>query len=184
MTRFIEKEVVRGDIFNYGERWEDIDGFPRYQVSSEGRIFNKATGHYQSWSPNNYGHPKISLLDERGERRTRSVAFIVAKHFVQKPNELCDRVIWLNGDLEDVRAENLAWRPRWFAWNYTHQFKVEQPAYYKNLPVVNLETNVEYENIIEAGMVEGLLFDHIWRATYAGTPTFPTGSTWQIEKRV
>lgn len=176
--------MMNGDVFNYGERWEDIEGFPRYQVSTEGRIYNKATGHFMRYSPNNYGHPKISLLTETGARYTRSVAFLVARAFLIKPNHLCDRIIYLNGDLEDIRAENLAWRPRGFGWRYSRQFKIPQPTYYKNLPVVNLDTQIEYDNIIEAGRAEGLLFDHIWRSTYSGDPVFPTGSVWKIEERV
>lgn len=173
-----------GDIFNYGEEWSEIEGFPRYLISSEGRIYNQVTNQFMRISPNNYGHPKISLLTDEGFRYTRSVAFLVAKHFLEPPNELCDRIIYLDGDLQNFRASNLAWRPRWFGWKYSRQMKVPQPAYYKNLAVVNLETNTEYENIIEAGLAEGLLFDQIWHSTYAGTKVFPSGSVWQIEHRV
>jgi hypothetical protein len=173
-----------GDVFNYGEEWAEIEGFPRYLVSTEGRIFNQANNRMMKFSPNNYGHPKISLLNERGQRYTRSVAFLVAKAFVEAPNTLCDRIIYLDGDLENVRAENLAWRPRWFGWKYSRQLKIDQPVYYKNLPVKNKVTNLEYENIVLAGTMEGLLFDHIWHSTYAGSPVFPDGSVWEIEHRV
>lgn len=165
------------------EEWVEIEGFPRYMISSEGRIYNRITNRYMSSSINNYGHPKISLLAENG-RHTRSVAFLVAKAFLKKMNPLCDRIIYLNGDLTDVRAANLAWRPRWFGWKYSRQLKTHQPAYYRNLPVVNLETGSEYPNIVEAGMAEGLLYDQIWRSTYSGEPVFPTGSTWEVEERV
>jgi len=173
-----------GDIFNYGEQWSEIHGFPRYLISTEGRIYNQATNHFMKYSPNNFGHPKITLLTDQGLRYTRSVAFLVAKHFLDRPNALCDRIIYLNGDLEDVRSENLAWRPRWFGWKYSRQMKLDQPTHYTNLPVVNLETNVEYENIIEAGLTEGLLYDQIWHSTYSGDPVFPSGSVWVIEERV
>lgn len=175
---------MSGDVYNYGEIWEEVPGFPRYQVSTEGRIYNAATKRFMKLSPNNFGHPKISLLTDYGQRYTRSVAFIVAKVFIEPPNELCDRIIHLNGDLEDVRSENLAWRPRWFGWRYARQMKVEQPEYYKNQPVVNLETNMEYENVIEAGLSEGLLFDNIYHAAQHGNSVFPTGSVWAFEQRV
>lgn len=174
---------MAGDPFNYGEEWREIDGFPRYMISSEGRIFNKISNRYMSASVNNYGHPKISLLTPNS-RKDRSVALLVAKAFVEPPNHLCDRIIYLNGDLTDYRAENLAWRPRGFAWNYSRQLKREQPAWVRNLPVVNTMTNVKYQNIIEAGMAEGLLFDHIWHSTYTGAPVFPDGSIWVVEERV
>lgn len=175
-----ENFTPSGDPFNYGEEWADIEGFPRYMVSTEGRIFNKISNRNMRSSSTNYGHPKISLLTDNG-RHTRSVAFIVAKAFLDKPNILCDRVIYLNGDLTDFRAENLAWRPRWFGWKYSRQLKTQQPAYYRNLPVVNVSTGVRYENITEAGMSEGLLFDQIWHSTYTNNPVFPNGTVWAVE---
>lgn len=175
---------MTGDIFNYGEIWADIPEFPRYQISTEGRVFNKSTGHFMKSSPNNYGHPKISLIDERGVRHTRSLAMMVARSFVERPNILCDRIIYLNGELSDVRSDNLAWRPRWFCWKYSRQLKLDQPVHYKNLRVVNITTDTEYKNIIEAGITEGLLFEQIWHSTYSGGPVFPNGSIWEIDDRV
>lgn len=162
------------------EEWKDIDGFPRYQVSSEGRIYNKATNRYMSPSTNQYGHLKISLMTESGGRHDRSVVTLVARAFIEKPNPACDRVICLNGDLSDARSENLAWRPRWFGWKYSHQLKTQQPAWHRNLAVINQETNEVYENIVEAGMAEGLLFEQIWHSTYSGGPVYPTGHHWSV----
>jgi hypothetical protein len=174
---------MAGDPFNYGEEWAEIEGFPRYLISTEGRVFNKQTNREMRSSLNNYGHPKISLLTDNG-RHTRSVAFLVARTFLEPPHELCDRIIYLNGDLSDFRAENLAWRPRWFGWKYSRQLKLQQPAYYRNLPVTNTMTGAEYENIVEAGMAEGLLFEQIWHSTYSGSPVYPYGSTWEVTDRV
>lgn len=173
---------MRVEPLNDTEQWEDLREFPRYMISSEGRVYNKNTGRYMRVSPNNYGHPKISLLTEHGTRETRSVAMLVAVAFVQKPNIRCDRLIYLNGDLSDYRASNLAWRPRGFGWQYSRQIRAEQPAYFRNLPVINTTTNVRYNNIVEAGMSEGLLFEHIWHSTYTGNPIFPNGSVWVVDK--
>lgn len=164
------------------EEWADLQEFPRYMISTEGRVYNKLTGRHMRVSPTNYGHPKISLITEHGTRETRSVALLVAQVFIVKPNVLCDRLIYLNGDLSDYRASNLAWRPRGFGWQYSRQIKADQPAYYKTLPVINTITNVRYKNIVEAGMAEGLLFTHIWHSTYTGNPTFPNGSIWVVDK--
>ena len=166
------------------KEWKAIEGFPRYQISSDGEIYNTATNRLMRPSVNNYGHPKISLMTESGGRHDRSVAMLVAKAFLDKPNPACDRIIYLNGDLSDYRSENLAWRPRWFGWKYSRQLKVPQPAWYRNLPVVNLATNVRYENIVEAGTKEGLLFEQIWHSTYSKGPVFPTGSHWIVEENL
>lgn len=173
-----------GDVFNYGETWLDIPHFSRYQISSEGRVFNKVSGVYMKTSQNNFGHPKISLLDEDGKRYTRSPAVLVAKAFVKPPNNICDRVVYLNGEHDDIRSENLVWRPRWFAWKYARQLKQVQPVHYHNLKVKNILNGNVYTNVIEAGMMEGLLYEHIWHSTYTGRPVFPDGSIWAVDERV
>lgn len=165
----------------HDSEWRSIEGFPRYVINPQGQIYNVATNRYMRSSINNYGHPKISLLTETGGRHDRSVALLVAKTFLEKPNPACDRIIYLNGDLSDFRSKNLAWRPRWFGWKYARQLKVDQPAYYRSLPVINTTTDERYDNIIEAGMKEGLLFEQIWHSTYSGGPVYPTGDVWIVD---
>ena len=122
----------------------------------------------------------VEILVETRRRFTRSVAMLVAQAFVEPPNFLSDTLVVLDGDLTHVAASNLVWRPRGFAWKYAHQLKVDQPLYYRNLPVFNVVKNVEYESIVAAGMYEGLLFDDIWRSTYSGIKTFPNSSIFEI----
>jgi hypothetical protein len=128
----------------------------------------------------NHGHAKITLTDYWHQRHTRSVAQMVAEAFVMPPNELSVQVVILDGNFKNVRAENLVWRPRWYAWKYTRQLKMEQPLHYKNLRVVNIVKDQAYENIIVAGMTEGLLFEDIWRSTYTGDRIYPEGSIFEI----
>lgn len=166
------------------EVWAELREFPRYEISSHGNIFNSMTNREMRVSENNYGHLKISLFDVDGYRRTKSVGTLVAETFVEKPNILCDSVIFLNGDHHDCRADNLAWRPRWFAWQYTKQLQNETPHYYRNLKVINVLDEIEYANILEAATTEGLLFEHIWHSTYTGNPVYPNGSVWAVAERV
>lgn len=170
---------MTNDPFRDGEEWAEINGFPRYMISTEGRIYNKGTNRYMSSSLNNYDHPKISLLNIDG-RHTRSVAMLVAKAFLKKPNNMCDHIIYLNGEHNDCRSDNLAWRPRWFAWKYARQLKLPQPAYYRNLSVINVSTSTTYDNVVEAGSIEGLLFEQIWHSTFTGSPVFPSGTIWEV----
>lgn len=162
------------------ERWVTIEEFPMYEISDQGRIYNSRTQRYMETSQTNHGHTKISLMDPNGERRTRSVPLMVAAAFVEVPNHMCDHLVVLNGDLLDVAASNLAWRPRWFAWKYTRQLKIPQPIHYHNLHVLNINTNVEYSSIVDAGMTEGLLFDNIWASTYRESEVFPYGHVFKI----
>lgn len=166
------------------EVWTTIEEFPEYEVSSLGRIFNRKRDLMMKTSQTNHGHIKITLKHESGERYTRSVAMLVAEAFVTAPNLLCNQLILLDGNLSNVKASNLAWRPAWFAWKYTRQLKEEQPLYFRNLRVANMTDNVEYSCIVDAGMFEGLLFADIWRSTYTGNRVFPTGSVFEITERV
>ncbi len=174
------------------EVWKSIPGFPNYNISNLGNVYNIREQKIMRTSVNNFGHVKISLqtfvTDEEGnvikERFTRSVATMVAEAFVEAPNWMCDRVIILDGEFSNVIAINLAWRPRWYAWQYTRQLKVPQPVHYHNLAVHNITTDYYYNNIIEAGMLEGLLFEDIWRSTYTGVNLFPHGFVFEIVERV
>lgn len=166
------------------EIWTEIPNYPRYEISSYGNIFNIATDREMQISENNYGHLKVSLFDQNGVRHTRAVGVLVAEAFVEKPNILCDSVIFLDGDHHNTHVTNLAWRPRWFAWKYTRQFQGEIPHHYQNLRVANIRDHIEYANIVEAAMTEGLLFEHIWKSTYTGNPVYPNGSVWLVAERV
>lgn len=164
------------------EEWKTIPGFSRYQINANGEIYNTETNRFMRCSVTQYGHPKISLFSDNGGRHDRSVAMLVAKAFLEQPNPDCDRIIYLDGDLSNFRSENLAWRPRWFGWKYSRQLKVPQPAWLQNLAVINVDTNARYQNIVEAGKAEGLLFEQIWHSTYSGGPVYPTGSHWLVDE--
>lgn len=113
-----------------------------------------------------------------------SVALLVAEAFVEPDNLLCDQVVVLDGNFQNVAAENLRWRPKWFAWKYTHQLKTRQPLHYCNLPVVNIDTDEEHDSIIDAGIKYGLLFEDVWRSTFSGTPIYPYRERYEILERV
>lgn len=166
------------------ERWRTILEFPRYEISDRGNVYNTRFRKLMRTSRSNYGYGKITLTDYDGSRHTRSLGILVGEAFVPAPNYMCNYLIMLDGDLNNVYADNLAWRPRGFAWKYTHQLKVPQPNHYHNLPVCNVVTGREYNSIIEAGITEGLLFDDIWRSTYSGIEIFPNGSIFEVINRV
>lgn len=166
------------------ERWRTILEFPKYEISNRGNIYNTWKRSLMRTSRSNFGHTKITLTDYDGTRHTRSVALMVAQAFVAPPNFMCDYLMLLDGDLSNVDADNLVWRPRWFSWKYTRQLKIPQPMHYRNLPVRNIITGRIYDSIIEAGMTEGLLFDHIWQSTYRGSEIYPHGSIFEVIERV
>ena len=165
------------------EIWKIIPEFPDYLISNYGNVYNRRRNHMMSTSRTQWGHVKISLRsDTDGERRTLSVAQLVAEAFVEPQNHRCTHVILLDGDLNNVIASNIVLRPKWYAWKYMHQLKQTHPVHYYNLPVIDVKSGKRYESIIEAGMTEGLLFDDIWRSTYTGVSIFPNVSVFEVDQ--
>lgn len=162
------------------EVWKNIPNFSNYDVSTFGRIYNRVQDKIMRTSRTTHGHVKITLMTDGRVRYTRSVGVLVAEAFVKPPNSMCESLIILDGNLSNVEASNLAWRPRGFAWKYANQLKVPQHLYYQNLPIVNVVQNVQYKSIIDAGMNEGLLFDDIWESTYTSRRVYPTGAVFEV----
>lgn len=171
----------------FEEQWREIRDFPGYSVSNHGRIYTEryGEGRFIQPSPNNFGHIRVGLVSEwDGKRYTRSVAVLVAQAFVEAPNLWSDHVIILDGVLSNVRSDNLAWRTESAAYQYARQLKQAQPVYFQNLAVTNLDRNIEYDCIVQAGMCEGLLFKDIWRSTYSGSRVPPYGHVFEVTERV
>jgi hypothetical protein len=162
------------------EEWKPIEEFQNYQISNLGRIYSEVRDHMMSPSVNNWGHIKITLSSEWNSTRwTRSVAQMVAHAFVENP-EGYQGLIHLDGDPTNVAAHNLAWRPKWFEWKYSRQFKEDQPIHYTNLPVIDNFGNC-YDNIIEAGQVNGMLYHDIWMSCHDGVAYLPNTHIFEID---
>ncbi len=159
--------------------WTPIDEFPQYEVSSWGLIFSHRRKSVIRPTRNNHGHLRISLVNTYG-RFTRSVALLVATAFVPAEDSLSDTVVIRDGVKTNCAADNLMWRPRGFAWEYTHQLSAPRLLHYTNLPVVNTRTGVVYPSVEMAGIQEGLLFKDIWRSTYTGQRCYPSHAAFEV----
>lgn len=162
------------------EIWRSIPGYSAYSVSNFGRVHHNKRTRDMRISYQLSGHAKVALIDDYGERRTRSVAILVAEAFLERPTPYSDHVIVKDGKYWNLAAWNLAWRPRGFAFLYAYQFRRKHPAYYRSLPVRNVSQDAEYECIIVAGITEGRLFDDIWRSTWAGDRIFPYNARFKV----
>lgn len=150
------------------EEWEVIDEFPDYAVSSFGRVVNIKTDMPRKTSINQQGIVKISLYIGR-ELITRSVAVLVAEAFVKGQTNLANTPIHLDGDRENCRADNLMWRPRWFAVQYHRQFHSEE-FHNSDVAIRDVETGVEYESVKEACTALGLYYNDVYRSYVHGRP--------------
>lgn len=144
------------------EKWHELEEFPDYAVSNYGEIHNIKTGMPRKTSINNQGIVKISLYIGR-ELLTRSVAVMVAEAFCEGQTEFFNTPIHLDGDRENCRADNLMWRPRWFAVQYHRQF--QSPEFHNSdVHIVDLETGKEYHSVKEACMDLGLYYNDVYRS--------------------
>jgi hypothetical protein len=168
------------------EEWVTIFEFPMYQVSSLGNVINRNTGRRVSTSLTRQKIVKVALINERG-RYTRSVALLVANIFVYGRTDILNTPIHLDGDLQNCEATNLAWRPRWFAYNYHRQFLKNKDStidYISELgPVYETNTNMHYKNIAEAAMLNGLLIKEIFQSSNntGSKRVWPTGQIFEFE---
>lgn len=104
---------------NLTEQWKPVEGWPKYEISDQGRL--------RSWhkSPNESGHPQIPrilkggynrygyrravLVGPEGQRRSFLIYHLVADAFIgARPKGLV--LTHLNGINTDDRSQNLKYR--------------------------------------------------------------------------
>ena len=160
------------------EYWGPIRGFPNYEINNFGMVQNIRTGRIMAQTKTFTGHLKVNLFDGQFQS-TRSVHRLVAEAFVERPGPEsgslapCDTVIALDGDIANVEASNLAWRPRSVAWRYTAQFRETIPGAWHLLKVRNIDTRARYDSIVEAGIGDGVLWAEIWSSINTGRRVAP-----------
>lgn len=151
------------------ERWYELDEFPDYAVNDLGEVHNIKSGMPRKNSINQYGIVKISLYKNGRELITRSVAVMVAEAFVPGQTDFFNTPIHLDGDRENCRAENLMWRPRWFAVQYHRQFNKEE-FHDSDVHIEHLQTGKEYYSNKDACMDLGLYYNDVYRSYVHGQP--------------
>lgn len=157
------------------ETWLKIKEFPQYSVSNEGRIRNEDRKRPVQVSHTQAGASKVGLVSG-GKQYTRSVKVLVAEAFVEGRTTTFDTPINLDGDPTNNHAENIVWRPRWFACKYKMQFD-DVHKYIGMGPIKNRQTGIEYVDVVEASIMNGLLFHEVHLALVSKSPVFPT---WNI----
>lgn len=160
------------------EVWRQIYEFPAYSVSNMGRVRNDDSGRVMALSRNQYGIINVGLVVGRKQYK-RSVALLVADAFLPTwESEAFRTPIHLNGDKSDCRAENLMWRPRWFAAKYHRQFKTGRIAVRKS--IMDEKTGRVFRNSLAAAQAFGLLDDDIKFAIDRGETVWPTYQTFRV----
>ena len=159
------------------EEFRVIPEFPRYSVSNYGRVRNERTGRIMAESPNQFGDFSVGLTDGHGQFR-RSVRLLVARAFVEGEDSKFNTAMLLDGNKRNLRADNIVWRPRWFAWEYTRQFNSDY-TWYESGPIID-DYGVEYETVFSAAVTNGELCVDIYQSLYdRDRRVFPFGRQYQ-----
>lgn len=161
------------------ETWEDLEDFPGYAVSTHGRVMNKSTEMIKVASENQQGILSVNLIRDHIQNR-RSVALLVAGTFLPVPaNPRFDTPIHLDGNRFNCRADNLDWRPLWFARKYHSQF--HEPVRDDWRGVVEIvETGEVFDDVRACSTKYGLLEKEIINSAHTSTPVFPHMYTFRL----
>lgn len=158
------------------EHWLKIPHFPKYDVSSLGRVRNNETGRDMRLTINQRGIVYVGLMRD-GVQYKRSVALLVAHAFKHIPqHESFDALIHLDGNKANCKADNLMYRPFHFSINYHRQFRLP-PAYQGEIYCP--ETNETFATSREMAVKYGFLERDILAALVNEWMIWPTKMTVQ-----
>ncbi len=160
------------------ETWREIEDFSRYSVSDQGRVQNHDTGRIMKLTPNREGILTVGMM-YCGTQFRRSVPLLVAKEFVPGGTEHFDTPINLDGDLFNCRANNLTWRPRWFAVKYKRQF-TNGYGVLINRRIRNVQTGDVFADSFECAKWYGVLEWDLFESIEYRTFVWPVMQTFEI----
>jgi len=157
---------------NEYDDWRPVEGFPGYSVNPLGKVMRDATGRILIPRYNQYGVPYVGLMRE-WQQCIRSLPRLVARAFLPPPSNFFDTPIQIDGDPTNCQADNLMWRPRWYAVRYKQQFeeRYDNPL---EVPIHAINEREQFDNSFEAACRYGLLEREVVLSVLNRTPAWPT----------
>lgn len=162
----------------------EIEGYPGYMASDDGRIWNVARQKWLKPEIDKYGYCQV-CLSIGGKQKHPTVHKLVALAFISNPNGL-NQINHKNEIKTDNRVSNLEWCTNKYNCNYgTQRQKLRDAKHHSKTPVIQYKNGTEvarYESIVEASRKCGLRHRSISMAcqkhkTYAGYE-------WRFEEEV
>lgn len=154
------------------EDWRPVHEFPGYSINPLGQVSRDSTGRLLQPRLNQDGVLYVGLMRE-WYQRSRSVALLVARAFLEQPTEIFNTPIQLDGDPYNCQVDNLMWRPRQYAILYKRQFK----SRYENPipdPVRAINEKERFPNSLAAACRYGLLEREVVLSIANRTYAWPT----------
>lgn len=152
------------------EEWRNLSfmGYGNYDVSNLGQVRRSKSHRLVKSNPNQSGVEHVGLYRD-GIRRNSGVARLVAEAFLEIPDDpIFDTVVHRDGNLRHNEAENLEWRPHWFAVKYQREY--HDIIFYPKIPVIERKTNILFRRGREAATYFCLLEVEVHRACRLGIP--------------
>lgn len=154
------------------EEWREVEDFPDYYVSTYGDVRSGISDRLLTQSLVQYNMPTVGLMRD-GRQYRRSTAILVAQAFLPPPErDDFNTPIHLDGYRVNCRADNLAWRPRWFAINYHNERKRPPFPNWKQRFLL-VETGEVFDHPSEAATKYGILERDIRKSIRSGVVVFP-----------
>lgn len=153
------------------ESWGAIEGFRGYSVSDLGRVRNDDTGRILTILKNQSGNRYVGMTKD-GVQHRRSLPLLVAKTFVVNKQANFRSIIHRDINKGNNRADNLMWRPQWFAVKYWIQ--AHRGMIGSDIPVLEIKHHEMYQNTWEASLAFGLLETDLISSIINRTFTWPT----------
>lgn len=121
-------------IVGYPEEWVTVKGYPNYEVSIYGEIYNKVTGRILTPQKNIWGYSFVHLYNENGPKMF-TVHRLVAIHFIPNP-ENKPQVNHKCGYKANNRVTNLEWTTN--SENELHAFRLglKKPSGQKKVRII------------------------------------------------
>lgn len=139
------------------EEWRQVEDFPRYDVSNEGRVRNNKTGRIMKNQVKSNGYAVLTLRIDKTPH-TQAVHQLVANAFIENERNGCD-VNHKDGNKLNNRVDNLEFCTR--RENIRHAFSTGLKKPSRQIKVRVIETNQEFESIRECARALGVLQNSI-----------------------
>lgn len=158
-------------------------GFPLYSVNDLGDVVKNDTWTTKAHCKNQHGCVFVSLY--QGSRRvTRQVSVLVGETFIRGvyPKEW-DTIIYRDGDLENVRASNLSYRPRSYALRYNQAIRTaDLTKWHLEHTAIDWDgVELHFDNVVDSAAYFGILMGDVIRALDTGeSPVFAPNVDFQI----
>ena len=146
-----------------------IDEFPQYGVNEYGEVIRFEDGRQLTPFRVSDDYFYVAFYDN-GKQFNRSIAQLVAKAFLPKPEPWFNAVIHLDNNRHNNSVDNLAWRPRWFAVAYRQQMNSRLPII---SPVRIRQTGERFPSIRILAATYGLLESEILQKLDTDMYVFP-----------